>query len=458
MHTGKIDIEVLMLHLLPLLAFLVAIARLGGWVALRLGQPEVVGEILAGILFGPSCLAALWPAGFAHFTNPSVEGLPGGTLPLVIKVLSQIGLVLLLFLIGLEFDFSHLKVSGWGTAAISLTGMALPFGLGFALGQVLHGPLTQSMEKPPPPFTFCLFMGVAMSITALPILGRLLVEWGVARTRLATIAITSAAIDDASGWIFLATVAGFAHAQIEGGTYSASSLGTMAGLSLAFLALMVWVVRPVLAHITQWLLAKNQGQPSLALLAVLMITIFGAAAATSWIGIFAIFGAFLTGAILSGERELAMVVQKNLRLFVTAFFLPIFFASTGLRTQIGTLGGVVPVLAAVAVLGAAVAGKWGGCLVAARCSGFSWREANILGLLMNTRALMELIVIHVGMELGVLPDSMFTILVIMAVVTTVMTTPLVRRFAAGTEFAGLKLDGTLPDEKEQPRENPPGAG
>ena len=297
-----------------------------------------------------------------------------------------------------------------------------------------------------------------MSITALPILGRLLVEWGVARTRLATIAITSAAIDDASGWIFLATVAGFAHAQIEGGTYSASSLGTMAGLSLAFLALMVWVVRPVLAHITQWLLAKNQGQPSLALLAVLMITIFGAAAATSWIGIFAIFGAFLTGAILSGERELAMVVQKNLRLFVTAFFLPIFFASTGLRTQIGTLGGVVPVLAAVAVLGAAVAGKWGGCLVAARCTGFSWREANILGLLMNTRALMELIVIHVGMELGVLPDSMFTILVIMAVVTTVMTTPLVRRFAAGTEFAGLKLDGTLPDEKEQPRENRPGAG
>ena len=430
MHTGKIDIEVLMLHLLPLLAFLVAIARLGGWVALRLGQPEVVGEILAGILFGPSCLAALWPAGFAHFTNPSVEGLPGGTLPLVIKVLSQIGLVLLLFLIGLEFDFSHLKVSGWGTAAISLTGMALPFGLGFALGQVLHGPLTQSMEKPPPPFTFCLFMGVAMSITALPILGRLLVEWGVARTRLATIAIT----------------------------YSASSLGTMAGLSLAFLALMVWVVRPVLAHITRWLLAKNQGQPSLALLAVLMITIFGAAAATSWIGIFAIFGAFLTGAILSGERELAMVVQKNLRLFVTAFFLPIFFASTGLRTQIGTLSGVVPVLAAVAVLGAAVVGKWGGCLVAARYTGFSWREANILGLLMNTRALMELIVIHVGMELGVLPDSMFTILVIMAVVTTVMTTPLVRRFAAGTEFAGLKLDGTLPDEKEQPRENPPGAG
>ena len=134
MVTGKIDIEVLLLHLLPLLAFIVAIARLGGWFALRLGQPEVVGEIMAGILFGPSCIASLWPEGFLAFTNPVVEGLPSGTLPLIIKVLSQIGLVLLLFLIGLEFDFSHLKVTGFSTAAISMAGMALPFIFGLGLG------------------------------------------------------------------------------------------------------------------------------------------------------------------------------------------------------------------------------------------------------------------------------------------------------------------------------------
>ena len=397
MAQSKIDIEVLLLHLLPLLAFIVCIARLGAWAAVRLGQPGVVGEIMAGILFGPSCLAALWPQAFASFTNPSVEGLPGGTLPLLIKVLSQIGLVLLLFLIGLEFDFSHLKSTGVGTAAISLTGMALP------------------------------------------ILGRLLVEWGVARTRLAAITITAAAIDDASGWILLAAVAGFAHAQLDGGTYSPAALLSMAAWSLAFLACMVWVVRPLLVRLTRWLLGQNNGQPGLALLGVLLVAIFSAAAATSWIGIFAIFGAFLTGAILSSERQLAEALQKNLRLFVTAFFLPIFFASTGLRTRIGTLDSLTPALVAVVVLFAAVAGKWGGCLIAARASGFSWREANIIGVLMNTRALMELIVINVGMELGVLPDSMFTMLVIMAVTTTIMTTPLVRLFSRGTEFEGLKL-------------------
>jgi Kef-type K+ transport system membrane component KefB len=439
MAQSKVDIEVLLLHLLPLLAFIVCIARLGAWAAVRLGQPGVVGEIMAGILFGPSCLAALWPQAFASFTNPSVEGLPGGTLPLLIKVLSQIGLVLLLFLIGLEFDFSHLKSTGVGTAAISLTGMALPFTLGLGLGWLVHAPLTGVMEKPPSVFTFSLFMGVAMSITALPILGRLLVEWGVARTRLAAITITAAAIDDASGWILLAAVAGFAHAQLDGGTYSPATLLTMAAWSLAFLACMVWVVRPFLVRLTRWLLGQNNGQPGLALLGVLLVAIFSAAAATSWIGIFAIFGAFLTGAILSGERQLAEALQKNLRLFVTAFFLPIFFASTGLRTRIGTLDSLTPALVAVVVLFAAVAGKWGGCLIAARASGFSWREANIMGVLMNTRALMELIVINVGMELGVLPDSMFTMLVIMAVTTTIMTTPLVRVFSRGTEFEGLKL-------------------
>lgn len=441
MVTGKIDIEVLLLHLLPLLAFIVAIARLGGWFALRLGQPEVVGEIMAGILFGPSCIASLWPEGFLAFTNPVVEGLPSGTLPLIIKVLSQIGLVLLLFLIGLEFDFSHLKVTGFSTAAISMAGMALPFIFGLGLGWILHGPLTGGMEKPPAPFTFCLFMGVAMSITALPILGRLMVEWGVARTRLAAIAITAAAIDDASGWILLAAVSGFAHAQLEGGTFSPITLLSMAGYSLAFLGLMFWIVRPALTRLTRWLMARNNGQASLALLGTLVIAIFCAATITSWIGIFAIFGAFLTGAILSGERELAELVQKNLRLFVTAFFLPIFFASTGLRTKIGTLDSFIPAIAAVAVLAVAVLGKWGGCLLASRASGFTWRESNILGVLMNTRALMELIVIHVGMELGVLPDSMYTMLVLMAVITTIMTTPLIRLFSKGTEFEGMKLNG-----------------
>jgi Kef-type K+ transport system membrane component KefB len=215
----------------------------------------------------------------------------------------------------------------------------------------------------------------------------------------------------------------------------------MGGYSLAFLGLMFWIVRPALTRLTRWLMARNNGQASLALLGTLVIAIFCAATITSWIGIFAIFGAFLTGAVLSGERELAELVQKNLRLFVTAFFLPIFFASTGLRTKIGTLDSFIPAIAAVAVLAVAVLGKWGGCLLASRASGFTWRESNILGVLMNTRALMELIVIHVGMELGVLPDSMYTMLVLMAVITTIMTTPLIRLFSKGTEFEGMKLNG-----------------
>lgn len=423
--------------LFPILAQLVVIlisARIMGYLMRFLGQPEVVGEIAAGLLLGPSFLGMWFPAIQAQIFPAVVEGVGPGILPAILTVLAQLGLLVLLFQVGLEFDFSHLKWSGMATFSISATGIVFPFGLGLLLAWFIHDRLGIRADGTVVDFLpFALFIGTAMSITALPILGRLMIEWGITRTRLATITISAAALDDAVGWIILATVAAIASSAFE-----PLRLIGMIGASVGFFLLMLLVVAPLIRNWLGRLMAKSGGEVSMVALSICMVLVFMSAMVTSKIGIFAIFGAFIAGAVLSPLPGLREAVSRRLREFTTAFFLPIFFAYTGLRTNIGSLNdGYLWGICAL-VMAAAIGGKLLGCLLAAKISGYPWRESMLIGVLMNTRALMELIVINAGKDLGVLPDSLFTMFVLMALVTTVMTTPLFFLFNKGTEVAIAK--------------------
>ena len=426
-HLGT---EELLLPVLVQLAVIIAVARVFGILARKVGQPSAVGEIVAGLLLGPSFFAKFFPEMAGLVFAPTLHGLTPelshAFLPKVFTVLSQLGLIFLLFLIGLEFEFGHLRELGRSALIISLAGMAVPFGLGYGLAYLMHLHLG---DQAPPFFGFAMFLGVAMSITALPILGRMMMEWNVTRTRLGTLTISAAAADDAIGWILLTAVAAAVKAEFQW-------LATlkMMGLTLAFGLFMVYVARPVLKRWVRWSLAQNNGELSLNALAVLLVLLMLSALATNLIGIFAIFGAFLLGAILANEVEFVEAVGRRLRDLVTAFFLPIFFTYTGLRTDIGSLGGSAGWVMAGAVLLAAVVGKFGGCGLAAWLCGFRPREAAIIGVMMNTRALMELIVINIGRDLGVIPDSVFCMLVLMALITTLMTSPILMRLMPGTEL------------------------
>jgi Kef-type K+ transport system membrane component KefB len=431
----KLHVEDLLLPVLLQLTVIIAVARLAGIVARRIGQPTVVGEIVAGLMLGPSLFGALFPDAFAFVFKPHLPGideeLTRAAFPKIFEVLKEIGLILLLFLIGLEFEFGHLRVKGRSALTICIVGVILPFALGFGMAPVIHGYLEPHpvTGHPVPLFAMTLFLGTALSITALPILGRMLIELGANRTRLAAVVITAAAVGDAFGWILLASVAAVAKHEFD-------PFGTarMIGLTLAFFAFMYFVARPLLIRYFQASLAKSGGQLSLNALAVLLVALLLCAMATGAIGIFAIFGAFILGAMLSDQHQFREAVLPRIRDFVTAFFLPIFFTYTGLRTEISLLSGTTMWLICAAVIAAALFGKIVGCGVAARLTGFSGRESVLIGVMMNTRALMELIVINVGYDLGVIPQSLFVMLVLMAILTTIMTTPILLLLRHGTEL------------------------
>jgi Kef-type K+ transport system membrane component KefB len=430
----KLDIEGLLLPVLFQLVLIIAVARIFGNLARRVGQPAAVGEIIAGLILGPSLLGWLFPEISAMVFRPELHGVPqdlaNAAFPKIFQVFAQLGLVLLLFLIGLEFDFEHLKVKGRAALGVSLTGILFPFSLGLGLAFLIHQYLEPYPKDEPVPFMgFALFMGVSMSITAIPILGRMMIELGINRTKLAAIVITAAAVDDAAGWILLATVA----AVVRSG-FNLPELLKMIGLTVGFALFMLYIVRPLLVRYFSWSLQGQKGQLSLNALAVLLVTLILCSIATNLIGIFAIFGAFILGAVLSDQVEFREAVATRLRDFVTAFFLPVFFTYTGLNTNIGSLSGGNMWLIGLGVMGAAIIGKFGGCAIAARLSGIPSRESVIIGVMMNTRALMELIVINAGKELGVIPPSVFTMLVMMAVVTTIMTTPILLLLRRGTEL------------------------
>lgn len=426
---GGHAVEATLLLVLIQLCIIIVVARVFAMLFTRIGQPAVVGEIIAGLILGPSVFGHFYPEAFHRIFDISVNS--------IFQILSQLGLIFLLFLIGLEFDFSHLRTSGKSSLAISIVGIVLPFGLGFGLAHLMHPhighvQLPNGESKPVALTGFALFMGTAMSITAIPILGRIMMELNITRSRLGAITITAAAVDDAAGWIILAAVSALVRSDFRIGS-TLLMLGEAVGFALG----MIFIVKPLLKRWTQFALRRGDQELGLNSLAILFILMFLCSIATNLIGIFAIFGAFILGATLSSEDNFRAVVTRYFRNFVTVFFLPIFFTYTGLRTDIGSLEGGMLWMFAAAVSFVAIVAKFGGCTLAARLTGIPGREASCIGVMMNTRALMELIVINVGYDLGVIPRSVFCMLVMMAVLTTVMTTPILLRMARGTELEPL---------------------
>lgn len=433
-----LHVESVLLPLLWQVSLIILAARLAAMLFRRMGQPVTVGEIAAGLLLGPSVFGKLAPEAFQSIFHPELAGLSAEMsdqlLRWILTSLSQFGLILLLFMMGMEFDFTHLKVSGKSVIAVSVAGVCVPFLLGIGVAKMLWVALEPSVSQS----GFTLFLCTSMSITAVPVLGRIMMELGITRSRIGALTISAAAINDAIGWIMLATVAAMVTAS-QSGVESVNWRATCLMLveTVLFTLAMIYIVRPLLKTWTTSALVRGHGEIGLNDLAVLLVILLVCAIVTNVIGIFAIFGAFVLGAVLSEEHEFREAANRKFKDFVTAFFLPIFFAYIGSRTDIGTLGSPLMWGLCGLVSLAAVIGKFGGCGAAAWLTGSSLRESASIGAMMNTRGLMELIVINVGKDLGVIPDSVYCMLVIMALVTTVMTTPLLLRTMRGTDLEPL---------------------
>ncbi|MGB8685321.1 MAG: cation:proton antiporter, partial [Candidatus Binatus sp.] len=393
-----------LLHVLLALVVVIATARAMGWVFHSAKQPPVVGEILAGIVLGPSLLGRL---------VPSAEGylFPGMVGP-YLNIIAQVGVILYMFLVGLELDPALLRKRGHATVAISHASIVLPFLLGAVIALYLYPKLSTSDV----PFTcFSLFLGVSMSVTAFPVLARILTDRGIHKTRMGAIALTCAAVDDVTAWCMLAFVVGVARAEASG------AVATIA-MALGFIVLMIVVVRPVMVRLS--LLYGNRGRLTQGVMASVFIALLISASATELIGIHAVFGAFALGAVIPHDSGMAREMTDRLEDIVIVLLLPAFFAYTGLRTQIGLVNGYEQWMMCALIIAVASIGKFGGSAIAARITGLNWRDSSALGVLMNTRGLMELIVLNIGLEMNVISPTLFAMLVIMALITTFATTPI----------------------------------
>jgi Kef-type K+ transport system membrane component KefB len=392
-------------HVLLALAAVVAVGRALGGLFVYLGQPPVIGEVVAGILLGPSLLGWVAPGMSAYLLPASVAPYLG--------VISQVGVILYMFLVGLDLNVGLLHRHGHATLAISHASIVVPFVLGGLLALALYPRLSSGDV----PFTsFALFLGVALSVTAFPVLARILTDRGLTRTELGGLAIACAAVDDVTAWCLLAFVVGVAQAKVGGALL-------VAALTVAYIAFMFLAVRPVLARLAARSdeVRLTQGGVALVFVALLL-----SALATELIGVHALFGAFLLGAVIPHDSGLARALTRKLEDVVIVLLLPAFFAFTGLRTQIGLVSGPGDWLVCGLILLVATAGKFGGTLAAGRLTGLGWRDAAALGVLMNTRGLMELIVLNIGLDLGVISPTLFAMLVLMALATTLATTPILQ--------------------------------
>lgn len=392
--------------LLQILVILVA-ARLCGKLVSYFGQPQVIGEILAGICLGPSLLQAVAPVVHTFI-------FPEGSVPRLF-FLSQIGIILFMFIVGLELDTKMFRSKARSAVAISTASIVLPFILGSGLAMALfqeYGSQEKGLHA------FVLFMGIALSITAFPVLARIIQEQGLARTQIGTLAITCAAVNDVTAWCLLALVVGLVQ--------SGSGLGAVATtiLTILFTLFMLLVARPLLRD--RLGPSSRTEQFSATSLSIVFMGLLLSAWITEMIGIHALFGAFLMGLTLPEHDQFKEKLIARIQDITTIVLLPLFFALTGLRTQLGALDDLQSWLICLLILLAAIVGKFGGAAIAARFTGHPWRTACMLGALMNTRGLVELIVLNLGYDLGILSPKMFTMMVIMAVVTTMMTGPIVR--------------------------------
>jgi Kef-type K+ transport system membrane component KefB len=398
------DTGAVWVHVLLTLVVVLVVARTLGALFRFLHQPQVMGEVVAGILLGPSFLGWLGP------------GLASQILPLSIApylaVISQAGVVLYMFLVGLELDTDLLRQRTQSSIAISHASIVAPFLLGATLALWLY-PRYGSRHVS---FTvFALFLGVAMSVTAFPVLARILTDRGMQNSPLGVLALACAAADDVTAWCLLAFVVGVAHAD------PGNLLFTLA-TTVAFILFLLLIVR----RGALWLVRKQveKGRTTRDMFAIVCAALLLASLATERIGIHGLFGAFLLGTLIPHDSKLARDLREKSEDLVVVLLLPVFFAFTGMRTQIGLLNGTSLWLACILIIAVASLGKFGGSLLAAWFTGSDWREAASLGVLLNTRGLMELIVLNVGLDLGVLSPTLFTMFVMMALVTTLATSPI----------------------------------
>ncbi|MER5747381.1 cation:proton antiporter [Streptomyces sp. NPDC002225] len=381
----------------------ILVCQAGAQLFRRFGQPPVIGEITLGIMLGPSLLGWLSPAAQAWLFPESV-------LP-YIGALGNLGLLAFMFLIGLELDLGTLRGHRGTAVVVSQASIAVPLVLGSLLALAMFGTLAPPGVGRLP---FVLFIAVSMSITAFPVLARVLTDRGLLGTRIGSLAMACAAVDDVTAWCLLAAVVAVSTSG------SPAEALTTAALAAAFLAVMVGVLRP--------LLARWAGRAERAVDGVVLVVLFSGlclcALATDRIGVHALFGAFVFGLVTPRGSAVIEHCAARLRAFSVPVLLPLFFVSTGLRTDVSLLAGdPVQWLWALAVLAVAVLGKWGGSTGGARLSGQSWRDSLAIGALMNCRGLTELVVLNLGLELGVIGPDLFTMLVLMALVTTGITSP-----------------------------------
>jgi K+:H+ antiporter len=401
--------------LLQVLVILCA-SRITGTLFRRMAQPAVIGEMVAGILLGPSFLGMLAPRAQSYL-------FPSSSLALL-QAISQVGVVLFMFVVGTEIDTLQIRRQAHAAVLVSHASIVVPFFLGTALALLLYGSFSPSDI----PFAaFALFLGIAMSITAFPVLARILKERGLSGTPLGNTALACAAVDDVTAWCMLAVVIAVVQAQALSGAVLTILLAVL------FIAVMLFLVKP--------LAGRFAGEPpegaarGRALMTGTLILIFASALFTEVIGIHALFGAFLAGVALSPQTRLRGFLKERLEPICTVFLLPLFFACAGLRTQLGLLDDTGSYLAFLAVIAVAIAGKLGAGTLAARWTGLGWHEALSIGALMNTRGLIELVVLNIGYDLGILAPRMYSIMVLMAVVTTCMTGPLLSIFERRKEAA-----------------------
>ncbi|XZF14601.1 cation:proton antiporter domain-containing protein [Chitinophagaceae bacterium MMS25-I14] len=399
----------------PLAVFILQItviviaARISGYLFKKMGQPAVMGEIIAGILLGPSLLGNIAPEASSFlFPKTSLGNL---------QMLSQVGLILFMFVIGMELDLDVLKKKAGAAIVISHASIVFPYGLGVSLAYFLYS----TYATPNTPFySFALFMGIAMSITAFPVLARIIRERGLSNTKLGTMAITCAAADDITAWCLLAIVIAVAKA----GSFAAS-LTTLL-YTVTYAAVMVFAIRPMLKKL---LVPKGNAPMQRSSLAIAFIVMLLSAYCCEIIGIHALFGAFIAGVVMPADMHFRNGLIHRIEDVALVLLLPLFFVFTGLRTQVGLLNDASLWLTCLLIIAVAVLGKLGGSTLAARFTGESWKDSFAIGALMNTRGLVELVVLNVGYDLGILSPQIFTMLVLMAIITTMMTGPLLNIIA-----------------------------
>jgi Kef-type K+ transport system membrane component KefB len=384
------------------------VARLAGWLFGKLHQPRVVGEMLAGILLGPSLLGWLAPGVSSALFPPDSLG--------HLNSLSQVGLLIFMFLVGLELDLGHLRELGRAAVMTSQVSIIVPFILGSAFALYLY----PRLSDPSVSLTgFALFMGAAMSVTAFPVLARILTERNMFRTRVGSVAIACAAVDDVTAWCILAGIVVIVRAS----SLELPVWLTVSGLAL-FVLLMGFVVRPALRRLE--MVYEKRGHLTQDLIAVILLVVLASGWTTETLGVHALFGAFLAGVIMPRHPKLSGELSQKFEALIVVLLLPIYFALTGLRTSIFLISGAQMWFYCAVIIVLAVIGKLGGSMLSARWNGMSWREAAAVGILMNTRGLVELVILNIGLDLGILSPPLFSIMVLMALITTLMTTPLLK--------------------------------